>query len=430
MARVRWVVPSGSVRDPRAQEGLTACAWLSTSRGGNQRTRSQLASQWGELCRGFTLRTHDFDVEMRADVPLDRLGDFARMWRAVIIDCNPPLEETELLLRDLRGEFSLDFEQPESRAAALCRRVLWGADPLGNFPDGSPASLKNLSHDKIARRRMELHGSEGVLGISGDVSDESLAMIHEAMGISGIQPNFAMPVACAAASGRRLGLWHDAGQDQASICIQWTTGKPDPENLMALRLAEMMLCSEFSSVLSTEFRQKSGLTYGIHGSHRLRPDGGVFQLRFSTEGTIGPRMLGEVLGAIEAFSRNEGSFKITDRSGASRVASVFWEGSMLEDCRIKALNSLPFLIATEADRVARRMEQMKVGTLGTDISRRDDLLRQVTGASLAGAAQWLFQRQNMSVAVVDNLAGRKEGYLALEQWDAVYEDGAALCGLN
>ncbi|MGE4158114.1 MAG: M16 family metallopeptidase [Planctomycetota bacterium] len=430
VAKVRWIVPSGSVQDPRASEGLTSCAWLSTTRGGRTWSRAQLASQWGGICRGLVLRAHDFDAEMRADVPLDRLTSFAKQWRAVIDDCDPPPQELELLIRDLRGDFALDFEQPESRAAALCRRVLWSGDPMGNFPDGSPASLKGLHGDVMARRRKELHGCGGLLGIAGDVPDETLAVLQQEMGVPERHPDFFSMARGIAPQGHRLGLWHDATQEQASVSLQWSTGRPEAGELMNLRLAEMLLCSEFSSVLSTEFRQRSGLTYGIHGSHRLHPGGGVFQLRFSTDGAIGPRMLGEVLGALDAFARHLGSFKITDRSGLQRVAQIPWEGQILEDCRLKALNSLPFLVATESDRVARRMEQLQFGTMGTDIEKRARLLKEATPESVVRAAQWLFERQNMAVAVVDNLAERKAGYLALEQWSVVHEDGASLCGLN
>ena len=142
---------------------------------------------------------------------------------------------------------------------------LFGAHPYGNPVSGSETSLAEIGHDDVlAFYEQQLGGDRLVIAVSGDFDSAAMiATLTAAFGdwrpAAAPLPEVARPVP---QSGRRVLLIDKPGATQTYFWLGNVGVERDYEQRAALDIANTLFGGRYTSMLNTELRMKSGLTYG------------------------------------------------------------------------------------------------------------------------------------------------------------------------
>lgn len=428
LVRFRWILPGGASREARSEEGLTNFALEAARRGSPGRDRLATARWIGEVATHLNIQVQAEQSQVSANVPASRLDEFLVRLPRLFQEADPAPADLESLRRELIEGFELTLENPQSRVGLLWKRSLFGDDSAGHFTAGSPASLASLTAGDLARCRESLCDAPSWLAAGGDVDldEETLASRVGAPG----EPVLSAPAPWPHGGGARLGLWHDPDLSQATILLGWCAPVWSGRDIVVNRLLEKILCSEFTSHLCQDFRQRAGLTYGIGGSHQLTRRGSIFRLRTSTSTQRAPRFVSDLLGALNVFGQGAGTYSVATQEGGEIRRDVVFDSAVLDGVRRKALNSLPFRFHTPQARISRRMEHELFGALPPDPEIYREALESVMPDELALRARHIFAERVPVVAIVDNMKVNGPAYRDLMDWNAILEGESIVCGLN
>lgn len=184
----------------------------------------------------------------------------------------------------------------------------FGAHPYGRAPGGSEESLARISRDDVLGFWRAHAGSDRlVLAVVGDVQAEDVARRLEAA--LGKMPRASAPVPAAPQSprtqGRRVLLVDKPDATQTYFWVGNTgVARTDPERV-AVQLANTVFGGRFTSLLNTELRVKSGLSYGASSVlvRELQPGAAAIASYTATENT--GKAIDLALATLERF-RKEG----------------------------------------------------------------------------------------------------------------------------
>jgi predicted Zn-dependent peptidase len=260
------ILRSGAVVDPEGRGGLANVVASLLEKGAGDRDAAQFAeavdASGGILTSradlesitvsgNFLARDADLMVELLADMLL-----------------RPTLEEAEF--EKLR-ERSINFIRAakDTNLNALLpiygQAFLFGAHPYGNPVSGSETSLAAIGHDDILEfYEQQLGGDRLVIAVTGDF--DSAAMIAKLTAAFGDWRPAAAPLPEVSRpetqSGRRVLLIDKPGATQTYFWLGNVGVERDYRQRAALDIANTVFGGRYTSMLNTELRMKSGLTYG------------------------------------------------------------------------------------------------------------------------------------------------------------------------
>lgn len=166
---------------------------------------------------------------------------------------------------------------------------LFRGHPYGRSSDGDETSLATLSlADLQAFRREQMGGDRLIIAIAGDFDPAAVtAQVKQAFG-SWAKADGTLPQVTAKAkeTGRRVLLVDKPGATQTYFSLlNVGTRRNDPARA-AQDLVQTAFGGRFTSMLNTELRVKSGLTYGATSSiNRMREPGDVNLTSFTKTDT-------------------------------------------------------------------------------------------------------------------------------------------------
>ena len=260
------ILRGGAVVDPQDRGGLANLVATLLEKGAGDRDAAEFAetidASGGILTSradlesitisgNFLARDADLMVELLADMLL-----------------RPTFEETEF--EKLRQR-SINFIRAakDTNLNALLpiygQAFLFGAHPYGNPVSGSETSLAAIGHEDILDFYEQQLGSDRlVIAVTGDF--DAAAMIAKLTAAFGDW----RPAAAALAgvprpvpqSGRRVLLIDKPGATQTYFWLGNVGVERDYEQRAALDISNTVFGGRYTSMLNTELRMKSGLTYG------------------------------------------------------------------------------------------------------------------------------------------------------------------------
>ena len=260
------ILRGGAVVDPADRGGLANLVASLLEKGAGDRDAARFAeaidASGGMLTSradlesitvsgNFLARDADLMVELLADMLL-----------------RPKLEEAEF--EKLR-ERSINFIRAakDTNLNALLpiygQAFLFGAHPYGNPVSGSETSLAAIGHDDILEfYEQQLGGDRLVVAVTGDFDAAAMiAKLTTAFGdwrpAAAPLPGLSRPVP---QSGRRVLLIDKPGATQTYFWLGNVGVERDYEKRAALDIANTVFGGRYTSMLNTELRMKSGLTYG------------------------------------------------------------------------------------------------------------------------------------------------------------------------
>lgn len=267
---LRAVLRGGAVADERGKGGLASTFAALLEKGAGKRDAAAFAeaveSVGGRLSASAGLEGINISagfMSRDADLMVELLADMLR---------HPALDADEMnKLRDRTINFIRAAKDSNLNALLPIYggAFLFGDHPYGNPVIGSETTLANITHsDMLEYYTNHVGGDRLIIAVSGDFDAGTMRKkLTRAFG-GWRSAKSALPVIAAASrqTGRRVLLIDKPGATQTYFWLANVGVAADYSDRAALDIANTVFGGRFTSMLNTELRIKSGLTYGARSS--------------------------------------------------------------------------------------------------------------------------------------------------------------------
>jgi zinc protease len=338
------ILDAGTSADPAGKPGVANLTADMLTQGTSSRSARQIAEAidfvGGSLAAGadkdattitVTVVKKDFALAM------DLLSD---------ILLHPVFQKDEMERRRQQGLSNLQVQHadPDYIASAILTRLVYGQSPYGLPGQGTPDSLPRMEPGDLVRFRDAHYASDrALLAFAGDITADAANAAAETYLGPAAWPRrdtpAEPPLKPAPFQGLRIVMVDQPSASQTQIRV----GRPgiprSSPDYIPLYVTNRIFGGGFNSRLSTEVRQKKGLTYGAYSNFNSYGQAGDFSASTftRTEATVEATRLvvdliarmstGEVTPAELDFARDyiAGVFPIQSETGeqvASRILAV------------------------------------------------------------------------------------------------------------
>lgn len=284
------VIRGGASTDPADKHGLASLLANLLEKGAGERNSAEfaeaVAAVGGELSASADLEAVSVSAEfMSKDAALmvELVRDMLRAPQLERGEFQKLRERSVNLIKAAKGG------DPGELMPAYANAFLFGEHPYGNPVGGSESSLAKITlGDLLAFHSDMMGGDRLVIAVSGDFDTTSMRdALTEAFGdwraATGSLPDIA---AAPASPGRRVLLIDKPGATQTYFYIGNVGVDRNYPGRAELDLANTVFGGRFTSMLMTELRTRSGLSYGARSSlTRYAKPGAIFITSFTETGT-------------------------------------------------------------------------------------------------------------------------------------------------
>ncbi len=327
-------VRGGSLADPAGKDGVASLVAGLLDRGAGKRS----AYEFADAVEGVG---GSFNAAAGAEA-ISVSGQFLARDRALMIELlsdalmRPRFDAGEFAkYRDRDIEFikSAKDSDPEELLNVYGRALLFGKHPYARPQGGSERSLAAITQTDVANyHRANFGADRAVLVFAGDLDPRSMKQALTTAFGSWAKAKSTLPVLERAprTTGRRVLLVDSPGSVQTYFWLanvgvdRRYSGRP------ALDLVNTLYGGRFTSILNTELRIKSGLTYGATSGFVRGTTPGEFYIRSFTQTDTTGQALDLTLDTLDKLKH--GSI----------------DGDMLESSRAYVLGQYPLRLETAA----------------------------------------------------------------------------------
>ncbi len=380
------VIPGGAYADPADKHGVASLLAGLLEKGAGDRSSAEfaeaIASVGGELSASADLEAVSVSAEfMSKDAAL--MVELVRdMLRA------PELERGEFLKLRERGVNLIKAAKggdPGVLMPAYANAFLFGDHPYGNPPGGSESSLANITvGDLLAFHSDMMGGDRLVIAVSGDFETASMQKaLTDAFGdwraATGSLPEIP---AAAPSPGRRILLVDKPGATQTYFYIGNVGVDRNYAGRAELDLANTVFGGRFTSMLMTELRTKSGLSYGARSSLTRYTKPGALFINSFTETSTTVAALDVALGVL------------------GQLRDVGLDQAMIESARNYIMGQFPPRLET-ASQLAGMFASIEANGLDVSyINDYGDSLNAATRESIAAVIEAVYPPTDSLVLVL------------------------------
>ncbi|SET71823.1 M16 family metallopeptidase [Stigmatella erecta] len=377
----------GSLGDPAGKEGLAALTGELLQKGAGARDAQAFAEAVDGAGGLLTV------TSAREALQVD--GQFLAKDAALMVEL---LSDLLMRPRFEAAEFDKARERMASELAAGKDgdpRLLIGTyfhafhfagHPYARPPHGSEASVATLRReDVLAYAKAQLGADRLILAVVGDFDTKQLSSRLQAALGAWARAGTAAPVAPAspAAKGRRVLLVDKPDATQTYFWLGNTgIARSDPARV-DVGLANTVLGGRFTSLLNTELRVKSGLTYGANS----------LVLRDTQPGAV----------VLSSYTKSESTAQAIDLS--LQILGRYREGgmdeTMLASAKAYALGQFPPTLET-GGRVASKLAELAFyGLDASDVDGYADAVQGATRERVLAAIQRVYPRpEDLTVVLI------------------------------
>ncbi len=273
------VLRAGAVADPAGKEGLASITAELLRKGTATRTADQISDELDFLGAEFSAdattdytRAHAEFMKKDVQAGLDIFADL------VLHPTFPEGEVTKLVQRRVDG-----IKAAKDRAQAVLDlyfyHYLYAQHPYGRPTEGDENSLKAITRDDVVNFHRAFYTPDNlILAIAGDFSaPEMQKLVADKFGAwtgkSAPLPALAKP---AAVQGRRLLLVDKPDSTQTFFAVGNVGIARDNPDRVYINVVNTLFGGRFTSMINSELRIKSGLTYGAYSRFDRRKMPGAF----------------------------------------------------------------------------------------------------------------------------------------------------------
>jgi len=298
-------LPYGAATDPRDRPGTAAMACAMVTKGTKKRSAAQIADD---------LETYAIDVGGSADhdsssVQVSALaGEFDRAidnLAEVLREPTFPSDELKTFVGSALTGKRVQEKDPSYIASAEFDRVVYGAHPYARPDDGTAADMKRLTSDDLSAWWVKYARPDRmVIYVAGDVDtkharDRIAKAFGEWKAPDGDAPNVELPE-FPKPEKTKIYLVDLPGAHQSQIRVGHLTGiRRSSSEYADSTVLNQVFGGSFGARLNSTLRVEKGLTYGISGGFRWRPNGGAFGISTFTKTPKTAESVKVILGEID-----------------------------------------------------------------------------------------------------------------------------------
>ena len=383
-------VRGGSLADPAGRDGATALLAELLQKGAGGRDAAAFAEAIDAVGGRLSIDVDRDALQLSAEF----LAEDAALMVELAADAlrRPRLHRDEfdkVRERAVKSLIAAKDGAPERLIAQYGQAWLFGAHPYGRPADGSEASLARITlDDVVGLHRAQLGGARLVVVAVGAVAPERMReLLTAAFGDWPAAPA-ALPAVAAPPrqQGRRVLLVDKPGATQTYFWLgNVGAARGDPERV-AQNLVNTLFGGRFTSMLNSELRVRTGLTYGARSS----------LLRLPQPGPL----------AITSFTRTESTLEALDLALATlqRLHDAGFDAAQLESGRRYVLGQFPPTLET-APQLADRLGELELHGLDrAEIDGFPAAVAAVDAAAARSAASVFPRADDLAIVLIGDAA--------------------------
>ncbi|HWC76944.1 MAG TPA: pitrilysin family protein [Blastocatellia bacterium] len=273
------VIKAGSTADPAGKEGIASLTAALLRKGTKARTADQISSDLdfigGQL---NATATHDYSNAFAEFVKKDIAKGLDLLAEVVLTPQFPQDEVTKLLKQRIDGVKAAK-DQAQGVIGNYFNTYLYGSHPYGRASGGDETSLAAITRDDVQKfYQANYTPANTILAVAGDFdSAEMERLLRAKFGAwpAKTAPTMSIP-AVTPFAGKKL-LLVDKPDSTQTFYLIGNTGitRTNPDRFY-IRVINTLFGGRFTSMLNTELRIKSGLSYGARSSFVERKERGPF----------------------------------------------------------------------------------------------------------------------------------------------------------
>ncbi len=386
---LRFGFVGGTAQDPADRLGLVNMLTGLLDEGG------------GDLdSHAFQRRLQDLNVKMSFDAGRDNFtGAFQTLaknrdeafdlFRLALTEPRFDQEPIDRIRRQLLVNLNRKSQDPNSVASRAWMKLAFGTHPYGNPSDGTANSLASITRDDLKAVTAKLFTLEGLkVSVVGDIDAKTLSgLLDKTFGSLGKELN-TTPIADASIASGPIQKTIDMNIPQSVIQFGHSGLKRDDKDFIPAYLLNHILGGGgFGSRLTTEVREKRGLSYSVYSYLSPLDRVGLF-----------------MGGAATKNDRVAESLTII-RSELQRMATGGPTEEELKNAKTYLTGSYA-LRFDSSSKIAGQLLGIQLEGLGIDYPvKRNGLIEAVTIEDIKRVADRLLKPGNLIVTIV----GRPEG---------------------
>ncbi len=281
------VIRGGSVTDPADKAGLAELLATVLQKGAGNRDAAEFAEAAAAVGGNISASADVEAVEITAEFLSRDIDLMIELVADMLI--RPVLAEEEVI-KERERAIALIAAAKDSSLASLMpsytNAFIFGEHPFGNSTFGSETTLGAIVHDDVVQYHADNFGGDRlIVAVAGDFQIEALKTRLTAVfggWEAAATPLPEVPAPQRAAAGRVL-LVDKPGASQTYFWIGNVGVAVDYERRAELNVANTVFGGRFTSMLMTELRVKSGLTYGARSRVDRHSQAGAVTIRSYTE---------------------------------------------------------------------------------------------------------------------------------------------------
>jgi predicted Zn-dependent peptidase len=275
------IVTAGSVADPAGKEGLASVTAELLRKGTKTRTADQLSAEL-DFIGGLLGASATFDYTsgyaefIKKDIKkgLELLGD-------VLLNPQFPADEVTKLIKQRIDGIKAAKDQAQAVIGTYFASYLFGNHPYGRPAGGDEKSLASITREDVVRFYQSNYSPAGtILAVVGDFDSAQMErMLTDLFGGWSARP--APPLRLpepTVVTGKKLLLVDKPDSTQTFFQIGNIGISRTNAERVEVGVINTLFGGRFTSMLNTELRIKSGLTYGARSSFSERRVAGPFSI--------------------------------------------------------------------------------------------------------------------------------------------------------
>lgn len=291
---VRLVLTTaGTVNDPAGKPGVATLTADMLAQGTATRSAQQIAGTIDFVGGSLTASAGTDSTGITLTVVKKDLATGLELMADVLRNAAFSGEELDRRRQQLLSNLQVQYSDAGYLANAVFDRMLFGSHPYGLPGEGTPQSAKAITRDDLVRFRDTWYAPQNaLLAFAGDITPEAAFAAAEryfgAWARSATAPATAAATAPHFPRGHRLTVVDKPDAVQTEIRVGRGGIARNSADYIPLMVTNRVFGGGFNSRLSTEVRQKKGLTYGAYSSVETNKLGGsVAAATFTrTEATV------------------------------------------------------------------------------------------------------------------------------------------------
>lgn len=378
-------IAGGALADAPGKEGSAALLAELMQKGAGTRNAKAFADAvdgaGGRLSIGSDMETLQLDAEFMArdaQLMIDLSAD------ALLRPTLDAAEFAKVRERAVQSLVAAKDGDPRQLVGSYGRAWLFRGHPYGRAVDGDETSLANVTLDDLRAYRNGLGGDRLIIAVVGDFKSADMKKSLEAAFGTWGKAQGTLPTVTAKApeTGRRVLLVDKPGATQSYFWLgNVGVDRRDPQ-LPAQTLVNTVFGGRFTSMINTELRIKSGLSYGANSSLP----------RYSQPGAA----------QITSFTRTDATAQALDLAIVTldRLHAEGISAEMRDSAKNYVLGQFPPNLETGPALANRLAEIAFYGLDRSDVDTYGDRIKAVTPEQLTTAVAVYPETKNLAIVVI------------------------------